>query len=139
MRRGIVTVAVGLLASAVLAGGALAASPRQIYADYADNGRLDRTYSKADLRAALKDALVEGYGGMALPGLKPAMQKRLVAPTGGVLGARKTKQASPAAPLGVAAGRSTLPFTGIDLALIALGGGFLLLVGSGLRRAGRRT
>lgn len=120
----------------VAAASASAASPRQIYADYADNGRLDGRYSQADLRAALKDALLEGYGGTALPGLKPTVRKTLVGPSSGVLGVRKTKQASPAAPLGVAAARPTLPFTGIDLALIAAGGGLLLLVGSGLRRAG---
>jgi hypothetical protein len=134
------TVATVLGALALIgAAGAGAATPRQIYSDYADNGRLDGHYSKADLQAALNDALIEGYGGASGGALGPAVQKALSGrPTAGVLGARHAKQASAAAPLAVAS-RSTLPFTGIDLALIAVGGGLLLLVGGGLRRAGRRT
>lgn len=142
MRRGrrMRAIVLATAAALLLTGTASAATPRQIYRDYADNGRLDHTYSQSDLRAALRDALLQGYGGTASSGLKPAVQKRLVAPSGGgVLGARKTKQASPGAPMGVAAARPTLPFTGIDLALIAAGGGLLLLVGSGLRRAGSRA
>jgi hypothetical protein len=133
------TVATVLGALALIAAtGAGAATPRQIYADYADNGRLDHHYSKADLQAALNDALIEGYGGTSGGSLAPAVQTALSRPTSGALGARHTKQASPAAPLAVAT-RSTLPFTGIDLALIAVGGALLLLVGGGLRRAGHRT
>ena len=42
----------GVMACAVLvlAGSALAATPQQIYRDYADNGRLDHKYSQADLQ-----------------------------------------------------------------------------------------
>ena len=63
MRRGrmmVVTVACAV-ATAVAAPGALGATPKQIYKDYADNGRLDQNYSSADLKRALKDAVVSGY------------------------------------------------------------------------------
>jgi hypothetical protein len=134
------TVATVLGALALIAvSGVGAATPRSLYADYADNGRLDGHYTKAELQAALNDALIEGYGGTSAGAMGPAVQKALSGrPTAGVLGARHSKRASAAAPLAVAH-RSTLPFTGIDLALIAVGGGLLLLVGGGLRRAGRRT
>jgi hypothetical protein len=101
-----------VVASAVvLAPGAGAATPKQIYRDYADNGRLDQKYSKADLNRALKDAVLQGYGnGNVNVGLAPAAGS--AAGTGG----------------------ASLPFTGLDLTLMALGGGALLVAGAGLRR-----
>lgn len=38
-----------------------------------------------------------------------------------------------------AASKGSLPFTGLDLALLVVGGVSLLVVGAGLRRAGKRT
>ena len=38
-----------------------------------------------------------------------------------------------------AAAKGSLPFTGLDLALLVVGGISLVIVGSGLRRASRRT
>jgi hypothetical protein len=40
--------------------------------------------------------------------------------------------------LNAAAGKSSLPFTGLDLALLIVGGVTLLVVGAGLRRAAKR-
>ena len=56
MRRLLVILAA---ASALLgvASSAAAATPTQIYRDYADNGRLDGHYSQADLQRALKNAV----------------------------------------------------------------------------------
>ena len=97
---------------------AASASPREIYADYADNGRLDQTYSASDLRKALADTTIQGYGKPTVKtGLTPAIQKQL-----GVVG-----QSS----------GGTLPFTGVDLALLTAGAGLLLLFGLGFRRLGR--
>jgi hypothetical protein len=90
---------------------AFAASPQRIYKDLADNGRLDGKYSKADLARALNLQHVV-----------------------------KTDKALPApatvAPKATPARRSNrrVPFTGLDLALLTVGGGPLLLIGIGLRR-----
>jgi hypothetical protein len=126
MRRGrvivsVLAVSVGLM----LTPGAFGASPQQIYRDLADNGRLDKQYSKADLQHALKDAVFQGYG--------PQKQGELGAAAG-----RSSKGQGPSA-LGATTKKGGLPFTGLDLALIVIGGVGLLLLGLGLRRVGRRT
>jgi hypothetical protein len=105
-----------------------AATPRQILADFAAHGRLVGHYSQADLEAALKDALVQGYGPAGTAMLRPTLQHRLR--TSGTLGAAHVP------PARVAGG--ALPFTGLDLGLIAAGGVALLLVGRGLRGLGQR-
>ena len=123
--RGVVTtvavVLVGLLASTA----ALAASPRQIYDDYADNGRLDAAYSPRDLQAALTDATIQGYGSPAyVAPMKAEIKRKLGKPKSGEV-------------LGEAGRGGSLPFTGIDLALIVGGALVLLLIGGGLRRFSR--
>ena len=105
----------------VAAPGAPAATPTQIYKDLADNGRLDGTYSRADLQRALKDASVQGYG-------KPTVRVRFKP---------KVQQAIGAAGAERAVTRRALPFTGLDLALLAAGGATLLGIGAGLRRLAR--
>jgi hypothetical protein len=104
--------------------GASAATPAQIYRDYAADGRIDGTYSMSDYRAALKDANVQGYGNPTVAvGFKGAVATRIAAPRAtGTLGTTNV--------------RSTLPFTGIDLALLVAGGAGLLLLGGVLRRLG---
>jgi hypothetical protein len=109
--------AVALLA----APGALAATPQEIYRDYADNGQLDKQYSQGDLKRAAQDALLQGYGGPSKGGLESEIKERIGQPAG-VATTKRT---------------GTLPFTGVDLALMAFGGGLLLLLGLGLRRASR--
>ena len=112
MRRLLVCMAV-LTAAFVWTSASLAATPTQIYRDFADNGRLDMKYSKADLDRALKDAVLQGYGnGNVTQGLPAAAGE-----AGGAAGAA-----------------GILPFTGLDLTLMALGGGALLAAGAGLRR-----
>jgi hypothetical protein len=108
---GVIACAVGIFTAAP---AAFAATPQQIYRDYADNGRLDHQYSKGDLQRALKFAALQGY------------------PKVGVQGA--VQQA-----LGAQAVRSSggLPFTGLDLTLLAVGGGVLLAAGAALRKLGR--
>jgi opacity protein-like surface antigen len=101
-------------ATLVFAAAASAATPTQIYRDFADNGRLDGHYSRADLNRALKDAVLQGYGNENVP---PALQQQIAAEG--------------------TAGGGGLPFTGLDLTLMAVGGAALLLTGAGLRRAAR--
>lgn len=104
----------------------LAATPQQIYRDFADNGKLDGHYSRADLLRAQKNLAIQGYGSPTKTGLKHAIKKQAVK------GAKKTA----AAPVKKSGG---LPFTGVDLALISIGGVMLLAFGAGLRRFARRT
>ena|SRR2546426_2047282 len=111
MRRLLVGLAVGA-AALILSPAALSATPTQIYRDYADNGRLDGHYSRSDLDRALKDAVLQGYGNQ---NVQPGLQQQL-------------------AQVGAAKG---LPFTGLDLTLMVVGGTALLLTGAGLRRVAR--
>ena len=125
-RRGVIWIAATAAGVAAFAApGAFAASSQQIYKDYADNGRIDGHYSRADLQRALRDVQVQGYGKPTVgAGLPAAIQKSLGA------------GASP----GLATtGHPTggLPFTGFDLALMLLGGLGLLTLGVGLRKLGR--
>jgi hypothetical protein len=100
----------------------LAATPQQIYKDYADNGRLDGHYSKSDLNRALKSAVLQGYGSPNVnTGLAPSAQQQVAAVSSAQTG-------------GSGGG---LPFTGVDLAFMVAGGGMLVLLGLGLRRAAR--
>lgn len=125
-RRGVIWIAAAAAVVAAFAvPGAFAASSQQIYKDYADNGKIDGHYSRADLQRALRDVQVQGYGKPSVSaGLPAAIQKSLGA------------GASP----GLATtGHPTggLPFTGFDLALMLLGGLGLLTLGAGLRKLGR--
>jgi hypothetical protein len=105
----------------VVASTAVAAPPSEIYADYADNGRLDRVYSSSDLQNALNSAVIQGYGRPTVtPGFRAEVKKKL---SQNVAVAGKS--------------RGTLPFTGVDLALLTAGAFALLLMGWGFRRLGR--
>jgi hypothetical protein len=123
MRR-LVLACASVLAIGAFSAPALAATPDEIYRDFARNGRISAQYSRAELEAALKDALVEGYGAPAGAAMLPAVRQQIHA--SGVLGAQKQ-----------VARTGALPFTGVDLGLIALGGGGLLVLGGSLRRLGR--
>jgi len=101
------------LAFGVSAGAS--ATPRQIYRDLADNGQLDHKYTAADLKRAFKNPTFQGYH-------KPTEPK----PTVG----RKTSGPSP---LNTPKKSGVLPFTGMDLTLMAAGAMLLILVGGGLR------
>jgi len=127
----------GVLAAAVLIGAPIvaAATPEEIYRDYADNGRLDATYSPSDLQRALKDAVVQGYGGPKGKTLVPTVKKTI----GEVKGETEAKTNPPSEVPPVKSEGGGLPFTGLDLALITLGGASLLVFGAGLRRFARRT
>lgn len=103
--------------AAVSTDSASAATPRQIYSDLAD-GRLDRTYSRAELQRAFRDASVQTYGSGT-------------APTRASLAARHARTVSATRVHG------TLPFTGSQLGLMAALGLGLLAGGSLLHASGR--
>jgi len=130
MNRG--RIVTGLLATLVVAASAVPAalaassSPREIYADFADNGRLDGQYSTAELERALQDVEAQGYPGAGSAPAQAAIQERI-----------GEQQAGGGGVGGVGQGGGTLPFTGLDLALLTAGAGALLLLGWGFRRLGR--
>lgn len=122
MCRRALTAAVAAGGLALLAAGnAGAATPQQIYRDLADNGRLDRTYSRADIERA--------FGG------NPTIP-RYVRPSGEPARTPQVRRAPASAPSADSEG-SSLPFTGLDAALFGAVGGPLLLIGAGMRRFAR--
>jgi hypothetical protein len=116
--RGVVA---ALAAGAILAqaGAAAAATPRQIsqriFADLADNGRLDAHYTRKQINRALHAPSLQGYEQQ--PVSKPAAVVPAAVP--------------PADPPG------SIPFSGLDLALFGGVGGPLLLLGASLGRLAR--
>jgi hypothetical protein len=131
MRRGRILIALAAVGAVVLvtAAAAVAASPRQIYSDLAQHGKLTKHYSAADLRRASKDATLQGYGGVG-SNVTPAGQGVAgVSKSGGVAG-----KVSPIAATGTS---GSLPFTGVQLGVFVALGLVLLTGGLLLRRAGR--
>ena len=147
-------------AAVIAASGALAATPQEIYRDYADNGRLDGKYPAGDLEAALKNATVQAYPGPGTSGLKPAVEEESDQPTasGGTSGGTSSGGTTTGGTAGGTAGSTVggtaggqassgtapvqasggLPFTGLDLGLIAAGALGLILLGTALRRVARQ-
>jgi hypothetical protein len=115
--RGITVLAVAAL---LVTPAAFAATPEQIYRDFAEDSKLDGQYEVADLQAALQSPIIQGYGGReVVTELRPTIQRQVAAQQ---------------QPLEEAVGRGGLPFTGLDLALLTAGGLFLLAFGFSLRR-----
>lgn len=114
-RRPLLTLILLGLCAFACAGPAAAASPQRIYKDLADNGRLDGNYTKAEIARAFNLDRVVGTDQR-----RPAQAeaRASVTPT-----PRRTERPD-----------RTIPFTGLDLALLTVGGGPLLLIGVGLRR-----
>lgn len=109
------TAVVTLIVALFVAPAAFAASADDIYRDYADNGRLDAQYTERELRAVLTSPAVQVYGKPTVtPGLRAEVLTRL------------------------APRKGTLPFTGLDLALLTAGGIGLAIAGGALRRHGRK-
>ena len=131
-------------AALIAAPGAFSATPQEIYSDYADNGRLDKAYTPADLERALENAAVQQYGKPGTGGLKPAVEEEIDSTpggtsngstggsAGGIAGGQAGGGTSPVASSG------GLPFTGLDLSLIAAGAFGLILFGAALRRVARQ-
>ena len=113
-RRPVLVLIIAAASALVWSGGALAASPQKIYKDLADNGRLDGRYSQADIARAFNLDRVVKTDARKPVRVPPAATARQVA---------YTKRS----------GRK-IPFSGLDLALLTVGGGPLLLIGVGLRR-----
>ncbi len=106
-----------------LSGGALAATPQQIYRDAAD-GKLDHHYSHADLGRAAQNATLSGYGNQVINIIIKNVNKQVFNPP--------TMHRPPAVPSRPVPPHGMLPFTGSDLAtftslgIALMAGGFLL-------------
>lgn len=167
MRRGrIITGTITIAAAGLIAvSSAFAASPSEIAKDLAD-GQLNGTYSQQELENFLKNATVQGYppppgapvvtppgGGQNPVGPGPGGSDSPTTGVAGVqtpptgsggsgspdMGSADTGVAGAQSPLGETAQVGALPFTGLDLALLVIGGVLLLALGLGARRAGRRA
>lgn len=116
-------VALATLVLLAFAAPASAATPQQIsqriFADLADNGRLDGHYTRAQINRALHTPSLADYEGPARGFSKPQP--------------RPAPRAMPAA----GDERGTLPFSGVDLALLGGVGAPLLLLGASLGRLAR--
>ena len=117
MRRGALRAAVASgLGALLLAASAGAATPQQIYGDLADNNRLDRKYSRADIERALGNPSLPAY----------ARPERARTP--------QSRPAAAVAPTASAKDSRSLPFSGLDAALFGAVGAPLLLLVAGMRR-----
>lgn len=101
----------GFLMAFMMAGTALAATPQEIYDDYAADGKLDGDYTRAEIEAVFSDPVLAQYG-------DPDVLDRLKSYVN-------------------SSDRNVFPFTGAQMLMI-LGGG-VVLVGLGVfLRRGRR-
>lgn len=141
--RGIMTTLVAAATAMVLALPAGANTTRDIAKDLKD-GRLDATYTKGELEAYIRDAVVQGYGNpVTQPAAPAAASGGGDQPTTGVAGAGQTESPQSSGPTTGALDEvgqvGSLPFTGVDLALLTLGGLALVGLGLGARRFGAKT
>jgi hypothetical protein len=108
-----------LLAAAVvllffaLTGVVLAATPQDIYNDYAQDHQLNGTYTDAELQAYLNDAAIHQYGDPTVVANLDQLVKSML-------------------------DRNEFPFTGAQLAVIAVIAAALIVIGFVLRRMTRK-
>jgi hypothetical protein len=115
MAKIVIVIVLGVVLLFALCGTALAASPQDIYNDYAAHGKLTQTYSTADLKAYLADAAVHQYGDRDKLSDLDSLVKSLLAD------------------------RTTFPFTGYEW-MLGLGAAVILVAGGlALRRSARSS
>ncbi|GAB4246460.1 MAG: hypothetical protein Kow00122_03500 [Thermoleophilia bacterium] len=136
--RALAVLFIASILTAVWVGTALAATPQDIYNDYAAHGTaFEGSYTTAEIEAYLSDATIHQYGS---PAVLTRLDEFLTAVLGVMRNEGKTFAQAVAQVLGAApgGGRATFPFTGYELVIAVLGAA--ALVGSGwfLRRSSRR-
>ena len=135
-------------AALIAAPGAFSATPQEIYSDYADNGRLDGNVHARRSRAGAEERGSAGStASRARAGLKPAVEEEIDNDVRRYGWRHDRRYAGRAVrPGGSDGGGGTspvqssggLPFTGLDLSLIAAGALGLILLGAALRRVARQ-
>lgn len=129
-----IALGVATVAASIAVAPALASTPRQIYKDAADNGRLDGKYSKSELQRATQSAQVQGYGSpVVVIKMKTSPSSGNKQPSGGVEGGKSSRGTAPIAVRG-----NNLPFTGAELGLFSVVGVGLIGSGALLRLTGRK-
>lgn len=98
----------------LFSGVALAATPTDIYEDYAKDSKLDGTYTDAELQAYLNDATLKQYKHGPIKDELDTLVKTLL-----------NKQ------------RGEFPFTGLEMVMLLLGAVVLVGGGFALRRSTR--
>jgi hypothetical protein len=119
MKRAVILVIAVVFLVLGLSAVALAATPQDIYNDYADNQTLDGTYTTAELQAYLADPWVDQYG-------DPTVVTVLDGIVAGLVSNPSDDD-----------GRGEFPFTGVELTLMALAALALVGGGVGLTRLSR--
>jgi hypothetical protein len=114
MRKVVLTVAIAVILTLALGSVAYAATPWQIYNDYAVDRHLDGTYTNGELRAYLNSAYVDQYGSIIIITELDSLIKRIIS------------------------ARDRFPFTGAEAALVVAGLVALAGTGLALRRFTRR-
>ncbi len=115
MTRIVIVIVLAAVIVFALCGTAFAASPQDIYNDYAAHGKLTQTYSTADLKAYLADATVHQYGTPSVVAGLDALVKSILAD------------------------RGVFPFTGYEW-MLGIAAAFVLVAGGlTLRRFGRAS
>jgi hypothetical protein len=113
VKRVILLVLGSLVITLLLGAVAMAWTPQDIYNDFAANGKLTRTYTDAELRAYLNDATLAQYGDQDIKDRLDSAVKEII-------------------------NRDEFPFTGFQIALMAIV--VVLVIGGGvaLRLLARR-
>ncbi|MBN1320243.1 MAG: hypothetical protein JXA87_05290 [Thermoleophilia bacterium] len=117
MKKALLVALAALFLALALSGAAFAQTPQEIYDDYAFDRDLDGTYTGAQLQAYLDNALVHQYG-------DPAILTALDSAVRGILGGGE---------------RSSFPFTGAQVALLAAAAAVLIGGGIGIRKLASRV
>jgi hypothetical protein len=137
MKRVVVLSLLTLTMVVIMAGSALAATPQDVYNDFAADEKLNGPYTMAELEAYLDDATVHQYGSEGVLGPLDSLVTKIL----GIW--RENPNRSWQAVLALATTsaadkpneRRKFPFTGFEMFLAGMGG--LALIGGGI--AVRRT
>lgn len=119
MRKGIIRAILGGCTVMLLfVPSALAATPEDIYKDLVDNGRLDGTYTQAEMQAFLQSASVQGYGNPVIVAAPPVVTAQspateAVTPSVDVAAAPAAVATPPAAVATPPAAAQAAPATGV--------------------------
>lgn len=130
MRKPLVALVATMALAVAVPAPAVAADATPVITDVAKDGRVDGSYSAAQLAAALKSPLLKQYGGQAGVEAVTTTKAKPAKTTSG-----QSQAASTAPP--ATGNASKLPFTGLEALLLGGIGAGVAGVGAVMRRLGR--